>query len=243
MSVRLLISCRWLTAIIVAFNLLGMMAGTALAENPENKLGNWIGFNSTIRFSDHWSAFGQGELRTWEMASNLEELLWRIAVHYDITPEAMVGFGYVRSDRWPFDDVYDRGRKRYENRVYQEFALKQAWASSQFQHRFRLEQRWLTAAGEAEYSNRIRYRLQVTIPLNYASIQPGAYFLNASNETFINFASGERSFDQNRLYGGVGYQFTPSQNLQVGLLWQARASTDFLRLGIFYTINFDLRKR
>ena len=74
-------------------------------------------------------------------------------------------------------------------------------------------------------------------------MQPGAYFINTYNEIFINFRGGERSFDQNRLYVAGGHQFTPNSNLQIGLLWQARASEDFFGLQIFYTHNFDLRKR
>lgn len=45
------------------------------ASDPQQKLGNWIGATSSMRFTDHWSLFVQGELRTWEMASNLNELL------------------------------------------------------------------------------------------------------------------------------------------------------------------------
>ena len=240
MSVHLFISRRWSAVIIMAIGLLWMMTGTIRAEDAEDKLGNWIGVNSTVRFSDHWSIFGQGELRLWEPASNLNEILWRLAGHYDINPIAMVGLGYVRVDTWSFDDGGDRLRE--ENRFYQQFALKQAWARAKFEHRFRLEQRWFPKNDGDSYSNRGRYRLQVTIPLNHETIQPGAYFINTFNETFINFDSGEREFDQNRLYVAGGHQFTSASNLQLGLLWQARSSEDFFRLQFYYTHNFDLRK-
>ena len=127
---------QWLAAITLAFGLLWMMTGTIRAEDGEDKLGNWIGVNSTVRFSDHWSIFGQGELRLWEPASNLNEILWRFEGHYDINPIAMIGLGYVRVDTWSFDDGGDRLRE--ENRLYQQFALKQAWARAKFEHRFRL---------------------------------------------------------------------------------------------------------
>jgi hypothetical protein len=231
---------QWLVAIILAFGLLWMMTGNIRAEDAEDKLGNWMGVNSTVRFSDHWSIFGQGELRLWEPASNLNEILWRLAGHYDINPIAMVGLGYVRVDTWSFVDGGDRGRE--ENRVYQQFSRKQAWARAKFEHRFRLEQRWFPKNDGDSYSNRGRYRLQVTVPLTHKTIQPGAYFINVFNETFINFDGGERDFDQNRLYFAGGHQFTPASNLQLGLLWQARSSEDFFRLQFYYTHNFDLRK-
>ena len=70
-------------------------------------------------------------------------------------------------------------------------------------------------------------------------MEQGAYFLNFYNEIFLNF-DDPRTFDQNRLYSGAGYQFTRLSNLQLGLLWQARSSADFFRLQIWYTHNFDV---
>jgi hypothetical protein len=55
----------------------------AAAIEPEHKLGNWIGATSTLRYTDKWSLFLQGEVRTWEPAHNLNEILWRVAGHYD----------------------------------------------------------------------------------------------------------------------------------------------------------------
>lgn len=234
----------WLIGIIIAFILSGMIPGTVRAEDAEDKLGNWMGANSTVRFSDHWSLFGQGEVRFWEAASNLNEILWRFASHYDINPIAMVGMGYVRVDTWAFDDDNDSNRIRIENRLYQQFAMKQAWARAKFEHRFRLEQRWFARNDvDNDYSNRARYRLQITVPITHKTMQPGAYFINTFNETFINFDDGDREFDQNRLYVAGGHQFTTASNIQLGLMWQARSSEDFLRLQFYYTHNFDLRNQ
>ena len=71
MDVRFLNTRRLFPAIILVFGLLGIITGMARAEDGEGKLGNWIGANSALRYSDKWSLFLQGELRTWEMASYL----------------------------------------------------------------------------------------------------------------------------------------------------------------------------
>jgi hypothetical protein len=164
-------------------------------------------------------------------------------VHYDLgSPDVFVGGGYVRVDTWDFDNPEGRKRVRVENRLYETFAIRQTWASAIFEHRFRLEQRWFEMEdGSRDYSNRWRYRLQVTKPLNRDLMEPGAYFINFYDEIFISSNGGERSFDQNRLYLAGGHQFTPLSNLQIGLMWQARQSTDFFRLQIFYTFNVDFR--
>jgi hypothetical protein len=53
----------FLAAIILACSLWGIMAGSALADDPANDLGSWVNANSTVRFSDRWSVFAQAEVR------------------------------------------------------------------------------------------------------------------------------------------------------------------------------------
>jgi hypothetical protein len=96
-----------------------MMVGSARAENPENDLGSWVNANSTVRFSDRWSFFAQAEVRNWKFASNLNEILLRGAGHYDFSPRAMGGLGYVYVDFRPFDDGDNGSRDIIENRLYQ----------------------------------------------------------------------------------------------------------------------------
>jgi hypothetical protein len=218
--------------------LLSMALSPAWAQEPEDELGNWLIYNGTIRVADRWSVFTETQLRLWEPFSNLNEWFVRGAGHYHLSPRAAVGLGYGYFRTWP----YDEGPVRTENRIYQQFTIWHDWSRSRFEHRYRLEQRWLEEAGETDYSNRFRYRLQVTAPLNLETMEPGAHFINSYNEIFLNFDS-ERAFDQNRLYAAWGRQFTKSANLQLGLLWQARTSEDFFKLQIFYTHNFDLRDR
>ena len=219
---------------------MSVTAGTARAQNPEDELGNWFIYNGTLRFTPGWSIFTEAQLRLWEPVSNVNETLVRATAHYDFpNSQAMVGLGYVWSDSWPYQDS---DREKIENRIYQQFAIRHNWASSLFEHRYRLEQRWLeqTASGDTEFSTRIRYRLQVTAPLNREAMEAGTWFLNFYDEIFITF-DDPRTFDQNRLYGAGGYQFTALSNLQIGLLWQARTTADFWRLQFFYTHNFDFQ--
>jgi hypothetical protein len=135
-----------------------VLAAPTYAADAEDDLGNWIGANSALRYSDKWSSFLQGEVRTWEPVSNLNELLFRAAGHYDFNKRYMGAFGYVRVDTWPYSD--SRYNKFYENRFYQEFLIKAKWGKGKAVHRFRLEQRWITTQEFGrEYTNRARYEL------------------------------------------------------------------------------------
>ena len=219
--------------------MLALAALPATAAGAEDELGNWLIYNGTVRFSDHWTLFTEGQIRLYEVASNIDEVFARAAGHYDFTPKSTLGLGYMRSRSRPFDGL---DPDTTENRLYLHYAIKHQLGRSGFEHRYRLEERWLDTGGASDTSTRFRYRLQVTTPVNRKTMEPGVWFVNAYDELFININS-QRSFDQNRLYVAGGRQFTRLANFQFGLLWQARTSEDFLRLQLFYTHNFDLRER
>lgn len=237
---------------LVASMLLMLLLAPAKSvfAQPEQKLGNWIGATSSMRFSDRWSLFLQGELRTWEMASNLNELLWRIGGVYQINDKLSVALGYVRVDTWPYDD--EPYKKFHENRIYQDFVMKTKWGSKlSVQHRFRLEQRWITTQIDGvDYSNRIRYMLSFNYPISVNPEKQTSNYIAVFNEIFLdldkfdywfNRNAGYSGLNQNRLYAGVGRKFNSKSALQLGLLWQHRPHTDFLRLVLGYSGNFDFR--
>jgi hypothetical protein len=228
---------------------LAMLPVTAVES--EDELGNWVGATSNLRYSDKWRLFLQGEVRTWELASNLNELLFRISGKYDLGKKHVFAFGYVRVDTWPFTD--ERFRKFYENRFFQEFQINTNPGKGKLGHRFRLEQRWITTEEfGTEYSNRARYKVAYTHPLNRDRIEPGAYYLKVLNEIFVDFDSrdywfnleeGEAGLNQNRLLVSGGRKFGTSSKFEFGLLWQHRPKADYLRLVLAYSHDFDFRPK
>jgi hypothetical protein len=224
-------------ACLLMLALWALIPGTVDAQTAEDELGDWLIYNGTVRFSERWSLFTEAQLRLYEVASNVNEAFARAAGQYHTSPDTLVALGYMRSEVWPFMD----GRTTTENRIYEQFTLKHHWGRPVFEHRFRLEQRWVDEAGTTDFRNRFRYRLQVTTPINRESLGPRTHFFNCYDELFLNYGSRSETFDQNRLYAAYGRQFTAQANLQLGLLWQHRSSGDFLRLQLFYTHNFDLR--
>jgi len=221
-----------------------------IAQNPEQKLGNWIGATSSMRFSKKWSLFLQGELRTWEIASNLNEVLWRAATHYDVSKNFNTAIGYVRVDTWPYEN--EPYRKFYENRFFQEFLIKSKLGNLKVKNRFRIEQRWITTEEYGtEYSNRVRYMLAFTIPINGNKIEKGTNYISVFNEVFVDLdkfdywfdrEAGEAGLNQNRLYIGFGHQLTNLSNFSIGYLWQHRPDANFHRLLFSYSHNMDFTK-
>jgi hypothetical protein len=88
------------------------------------------------------------------------------------------------------------------------------------------------------------------VPLTADDIAPGVPFLVLNDEVHLNLGKEivYNYFDQNRLFGGVGYQFTKGLNAQLGYMqvFQQQATgnrffqTHALRLFLFQ--NLDFRK-
>ncbi len=229
---------HWSSYAAICFVLSALLISPDLqADNPEDKLGNWLIYNGTIHYTDEWSLFTEAQVRLWEPTSNLQEFFIRAIGQYHLSSKSTAGFGYTWVKTEPFENEKSSAT---ENRLIEQFAVKQKIIKSVIEHRFRLEQRWIKTDGDTDYQNRFRYRLQATTPLFREEIGPHTHFLNFYNELFLNFGNVDDNFDQNRLYGAYGWQFTKYSNIQIGALWQAKKSADFFRLQIFYTRNFDL---
>ncbi|HLL96814.1 MAG TPA: DUF2490 domain-containing protein, partial [Spirosoma sp.] len=92
-------------------------------------------------------------------------------------------------------------------------------------HRVRLEQRWLAQLSGIntrrvdswEYQHRIRYQLSANYPLSGSTIDSGEFYLNAFDELFISFGKnvGNNVYNQNRISGGLGYQFNDNFRLEL----------------------------
>jgi hypothetical protein len=98
------------------------------------------------------------------------------------------------------------------------------------QHRYRYEFRNV----EGDKLQRMRYRIQATVPLTSKSMAVGTIFLNTFNEIMIDTKPGF-NFSQDRIYLAGGYQFNRTLNLQVGYLAILKPGVVHHRLQFFIT--------
>ncbi len=209
----------------------------ANAQNPgEDKLGSWAMLFTNNRISEKYSIHAEAQYRTYEFGTNFNQLLLRTALNYEVSDNAMlsVGYGYITTDT-SFEEIIDEKNVR-ENRLYEQFVLRNAIGNLKFSHRYRLEQRFINrSGGDNTTEHRARYFLRVTYPLS------NSWFLTAYDEIFINLQND--FFGQNRLYGAVGYNFNKDVNLQIGYLKNDFSVDTFDRFQLALFIKTDLRKR
>lgn len=200
-------------------------------QTGEDTWGAWYMYFGTNKISDKLSIHTEAQFRYYETASNFNQMLLRTGLNYHIAPHAIatLGYGYITTDA-SFEELFDEEKSK-ENRLFEQFILKNKVGEFLFEHRYRLEQRFI----EKETLHRARYRLQVTLPLT------DIFFLNFYDEIFINLQ--EEAFGQNRLYGALGINVTENLSIQAGYLKNhfTGANFDRLQFGFFY--NPDLRKK
>ncbi len=103
-----------------------------------------------------------------------------------------------------------------EHRIWQDFNWKQKYAYVTVSLRSRLEQRFMETGSDVGW--RFRERVKVSVPLVFAP----DFSLVGSEEYFVkinqtNYGADD-GFDQNRIFGGIGYNFDQHIRTEVGYM-------------------------
>ncbi|MBO0354104.1 DUF2490 domain-containing protein [Flagellimonas marinaquae] len=214
------------------FLFLGIL--TINAQQPgEDEMGAWYMYFGTNKISERLSIHTEAQFRFYETTSNFNQMLLRTGLNYHIDPNAIAtgGYAFIDTDNNFYEFEGEVNSK--EHRIFEQFILKNKVWEFLFEHRYRLEQRFLDFGETTDTQHRARYRIQMTLPLT------NTFFLNFYDELFINLQ--DDLFGQNRLYGAVGLNVTENMSIQLGYMRNqfANAVYDRLQLAVFY--NPDLR--
>ena len=191
------------------------------------------------KISEKWYSYFEGQVRGFEDFSYPDYYELKGGVGYKITPnnKFLVGIGrygnytnhsFVKEEfRIWLQDIQDlrSGRFKFENRV-------------------RVEKSWFYEPIKDAISDRIRlrYRLNISAPLNTKKVEPGTISANVYDEVFV-IPADEVWFARNRVFGGFSYQVDEVFALSSGYLWQREFSQKgnknlhFLYLGL--SVNID----
>lgn len=211
------------------------MAVTVNAQtHTKDIMGNWLMYFGTNRVSEKFSIHSEVQYRNHTVEPvNIEQLLLRTGLNFHFSEKAFVtgGYGHITSHSYAENQ---QGPDSREHRIWQQLIMNSKLGRIKFEHRYRVEQRWI----DDVYKNRFRYRLMVFAPLNSDKVEEGTFFLGLYDEIFVN--DRREFFDRNRIYGAVGYQFRDNAGFQLGLLNQR--VNDFgkwyLQLGLVFNTDF-----
>lgn len=215
---------------LMSLVILVLTSNPVKAQNAENNLGSWYIYNGFYNFSPKFELFFDTQYRSFEPINNAQRFLVRPFFNYNFTSNAQAGLGLEYHKFWTYDELPDNKLSAEEFRITLQGILSQKVSRIGFQHRYRYE---FQNIGDIKLQ-RMRYRLQATVPLNNPSLEKGTFFLNSYFEIFIS-TSTQFSFNQNWVYGAVGYQLTDQINLQLGYLAVLQQVRTLSRLQFFFT--------
>lgn len=217
--------------------MLAIVASSASGQLTQDITGNWLMYFGQNRISDRISIHSEVQYRNHTIAPvNIEQLLLRTGVNVHLAPHAMVtaGYGYISSYVYESEQAAPESE---ESRIWQQLILINKLNRIKFEHRYRIEQRWVNR----QYKNRLRYRLMVFVPINKPKIEKGTLFVGLYDEVFLN--TEQTVFDRNRLYGALGYQINKSTQVQLGVLRQNVNAFGKWYMQAALVYNPDFRKK
>jgi hypothetical protein len=205
----------FLNRFLIAISLISYYPITALSQSRSpDKLGTWTVFNVTLpEGKSKWGAYTEGQMRLDAFIGQLYYYEIKGGISYDIDDNftALVGTGrYVTYDALDISS----GSTSREQRLWQQLTINQYLSRLKFEHRYRIEQRWFNTG----FKNRLRYRINLMIPINKSKIEEGTFFLSFFDEIFMNTKTPH--FERNRISGGIGYQLNKSLTIQTSFLNQ-----------------------
>ena len=199
-------------------------------KSQENSTGNWLIYFGNKDLSSTLNWHHEIQHRNYNLLGELEQLLIRTGLGYDVNENnnILMGYGFIDSRNRIIQT--NEVSKVNEHRIYQQFISKQAIGKLKIQHRYRFEQRFI----EDDFKLRYRYFLSLKIPLQKTNKK---YYISAYNELFIN-ATRENTFDRNRIYGGIGYALNSNIKLELGYMNQIFNTSSRDQINVICFFNF-----
>ncbi|MEH6536987.1 MAG: DUF2490 domain-containing protein [Psychroserpens sp.] len=203
------------------------------AISQDSNLGNWLIYIGNKKLNSKWNIHNEVQYRNYDAIDDLEQLLLRTGLGYNLTENnnnILLGYGYILSENY-IDDTNDKVSIE-EHRIFQQFITKQKVGKVGLSHRYRFEQRFV----ENDFKMRFRYFLGIKIPLQYKEDKKNPLYLSVYNEIFLNTETSV--FDRNRVYGGLGYEFSKALRLELGYMNQFFETSGRDQINIIAFINF-----
>lgn len=204
-------------------------------KSQPSEFGNWFIYFGNHSFKTKWNWHSEVQARNYNFAGDLEQLLLRTGIGYNLTPKnnnVLLGYAYIRSENYVTGSNVKSVSE--EHRIFQQFITKQNFGRVYLQHRYRIEERFIKDI----FKLRFRYFFAINIPINSKEMQARAFYFSAYNEVFVN--SENEVFDRDRWYFAMGYNINANLRVEAGFMEQmfSGRQRNQLQIALFNNIPF-----
>ena len=202
---------------------------THSVSGQTHKLGAWNIVNYKLNLTRQWGLFAETQLRSQLFYDNFSYYEIKGGASYNFKKNLSTAVGLGRFITYTDGSNFKMPYVNKESRIWEQLALNSHIDRVKLENRVRLEQRWTTNLG---YRNRLKYRFNTVVPLNNKKIIPGTFYVSGWDEVYL--TNSDPHYEQNRIYGGVGYEISPKLTVQSGFLHQVNYKVDDTHAGKNY---------
>jgi hypothetical protein len=218
------------------------------AQNPPKILDfnqhGWLSYSGDHRIAGRWGVHFDAQWRRSDLYTTWQQYQFRPALNISLNPNLLLTTGYAYTRAYPYGDYPVRAAFP-EHRIYQQLVVRHPREGVRFSQRYRMEQRFIrypTSTDRWTYQNRFRYMVRAEIPLK------NDWYIPVWDEVLFGIPPnyGARSFDQNRIFAGVGRSLGKAGNVEVGYMNQFLGQRNGQifegnnTIFVTFTSNFDL---
>lgn len=217
---------------------LAMLATSLAAQSQANQLGSWDVANGELYLNKKWNLWGEVQLRSQKLTDQFYYHELKGGVNFKPDKNFAILLGTGQYGTYSNGGNFKSPVLSHEFRLWEQLTLVNNINRLKIEHRYRIEQRWLTSG----YRNRFRYRFNPIIPINRSTVEKGTLFASIFDEIFL--TNRGQYFERNRFFAGLGYQFSNPFTLQIGWIRQfdylgnnTSRKKDFLQTTLFFRLN------
>ena len=204
--------------------------------SQKSEIGNWLIYFGNQKINQNWNWHNEVQYRNYDFIGDTNQLLLRTGIGYNLTENnnnVLLGYAFVNTHKYILNS--DQKVESNEHRIFQQFITKQNFGRFYFLHRYRVEERFLPD----DFQMRLRYFLNVNLPLNKKTLEKNAIYLSAYNEIFVN--TEKPLFDRNRIYAALGFVINKNFKVEAGVLSQVleQSNRNQFQIVIFNNLPFN----
>ena len=204
--------------------------------SQKSEIGNWLIYFGNQKINQNWNWHNEVQYRNYDFIGDTNQLLLRTGIGYNLTENnnnVLLGYAFVST--YKHIPNSDQKIESNEHRIFQQFITKQNLGRFYFLHRYRVEERFLTD----DFQMRLRYFLNVNLPLNKKTLDKNAIYLSTYNEIFVN--TEKPLFDRNRIYAALGFVINKHFKVEAGFMSQIleQSNRNQFQIVIFNNLPFN----
>lgn len=178
----------------------------------DQSLGNYNTLIIKGKISPRFSLFSEDQLRATDYNLKYDYFEVKGGIFYSITPKLNLLFGTGLYNIYQPGGFFKTPAVQKEFRTWFELNFKQLYNRLNFEHRVRIEQRFIPE----NYKNRLRYRFGILVPVNKSKLVQGSLYIAVNDELWI--PQYGLFLEMNRFFAGAGYKLNQNTTFQIGCI-------------------------